>query len=222
MYLVEKTNELSKAVMKSTDFLLASIQSIGQRLDHLAQCSLSEEATSNYLTKCNLHQLQLTRKTQRELRRICTDVTDRNAVKEETSSDIEEQSSEDSFDSAETQIMLRMTSKPSTITIQSLTDSLDKDLKQTDLWLQRGRLWQEQDDYAAALSDFLHAHRLSPTNKRVRQALLELRTLCAHQGKQIKGMQNLCVVLDNDDSLVHHSHAINKSIMPPIAQLCHA
>ena len=172
--------------MNSLSSLLASIQSIGQQLDHLALTNLSDEAKSRYLTQCNLHQLQLSHKTQLDWLAKEEVLSAPKSFEENSSDDNEEQSSEESIDLAETQIMTRKPlQQSSNLTIQSLTDALDKDLKRTDIWLQRGKLWQEQEDYAAALSDFLHAYRLSPTNKLVLKAIAELRAICAHQGKPI-------------------------------------
>ena len=158
----------------SIELSFAKIQSLGEKLDHLALQVLSQDSIDRYLIAKNhnaivfkqqLHQDTLAEKNSKEHKPVENSVAD----------------------DSETQIIQR----PSRAqinngkTIQNLTDALDNDLSCLSLWLERGNLWQEEGNYAAALSDYLRAYHLDTNNPAVHQSLAQLQKLCSTQGKQI-------------------------------------
>jgi tetratricopeptide (TPR) repeat protein len=158
----------------SIELGLSKIQSLGQRLDHLAFKSLPEQAIERYLIAKNM-----------------TDIVFRQNISNlpkrppSTFIEVDEDSNYDDF---ETQIIKRPVEKQNKTnrkTIQSLTDALDDNFHSTSLWLERGLLWQKEGNYAAALSDFLRAFQLNKNDQSVRQSLYELQKICTAQGKQI-------------------------------------
>jgi len=165
----------------SLDHFLAAVQSIGNQIDHLALNFLADENRVRYLQQRNLALIQLQNAPPKP---VGSDIQDEPSLEENSSEDDKQIEADDS----ETQIMSRkelLEHSRNQITIQSLSNELDGHFDRIDLWLQRGLLWQEQGDYAAALSDFIRAYQLDTSSKDAKQALQKIRKLCRTQGKTI-------------------------------------
>jgi len=163
--------------MLSQQFL-ARIQSLRQRIDHFVCSKLNDDVAKNYLEHSNLYQIELQFPSKKPVF-----TGDDNDLPEEHSSEEEEHSSEEEHELAETQIMSRKSLRE-THTIQSLSDLLDINYQRFDLWLKRGKLWQEKGDYAAAFSDFLRAYKLSK-NAKIMEAIEELQSLHSTKGNPV-------------------------------------
>ena len=147
---------------------LAKIQSIRQRLDHLALTALPEENQARYLTECNRHLL--------ELKYLIPSRSEH-----QTSSDKTVQT--EKLDQDETQIVRRSLIHQLPTTLEELSRALDKDFQRADLWLQRCLYWLSKHDYAAAMSDLMRAHRLDPTEPLIQQTLHKMKKIYKQKGK---------------------------------------
>ena len=154
--------------MTSLTTHLAKIQSIGQRLDHLALTTLPAENQARYLTECNRHLIEL----EQPLFTISGGPTPQDTPR-----------GTEKLDQDETQIVQRSSVHPLQMNIEELSQALDKDFHQADLWLQRCLCWLARNDYAAAMSDLIRAHRLSPQNPLVQQTLRQMKKIYEQEGK---------------------------------------
>ena len=153
-----------------TDFTiyLAKIQSIGQRLDHLALTTLPEEHQERYLIERNRYSLDLERSPLLEFAQATVQ-------KETVRTEI--------LDQDETQIVQRFSAAPLPASIEYLSQALDQDFQQTELWVQRSQCWISRRDYAAAMSDIMRAHRLSPTDLNVQKIIRQMKEIYEQEGK---------------------------------------
>ena len=152
---------------------LAKIRSIGEQLDFLALKTLSDQTLQNYMMAKNLSEISL----QRE--------STANLLQKEPKTPIAVDDTV--YDDSETQVIKRSATPIDNKiqTIQSITDQLDISPSSAKLWIERGILWQEEGNYASALSDFLRAYQIDNEDSTTLQYLVGLQKICGTQGKTI-------------------------------------
>ena len=180
----------------SLEKLYANTQAIGQQIDHIALSHLPEDAARRYLYERNLFEIQFRAAVPLAIKQ--RPPSPPVVVVPEEPPSISVTNKIEPHDESETQIINRSSYLDNEERLHSdesndefidskqiMTDALDNNPHSVELWLQRGFLWQQEGDYAAALSDFLRAFRLEPHGIPVQDALRELQILCVSQNQHI-------------------------------------